>query len=554
MIRCCGKNTADVERQFREMRFPMWVLPVRAFLEMAAGPLACHQQLLAEGRLVQWTLGMFVLFVSHQWVGRRHCDPNGEQMAILRSFLRAVIDGTTKVQSGLIQFLIFQRMASLSPQDRQKIANGYIWLDWASIPQLTMRVGDEPSMEQEVQNAIESIPAYADASDMFMVLCPPVRHVDTMEMCSRETWERRGWCRLEMAAAVFSETQKPLVMISSASSAFLMFVDEYLHTPPGKGQFTEDSDRSKLLPVMEGILDKHLEVLWSTPSQIVKARLITALRGQLLSGLGSQEPLEIKMEQFLKDFRFDSPTSSGDAGFGPVHCAAAAGNLTVLRELVAARADVNHKITRDIPELRFVKGSTPLLDASRTNGDVKVIECLMELRADVNAKGALGHGPIEYSLTGGNLELMKFWLDFGMDMEHSSFIGDRPLIGTALLGESEGMKLLLERRADINSVTIFGNNSLMTAVLAGRTECCRLLLEHGADARGKCWPHGFQGEAVSSLMRFMSLWLAKTGPVHAFLQMRGRSPLEVAYTLGFTDIANLLEQSAVQDTPDTSSL
>lgn len=37
---------------------------------------------------------------------------------------------------------------------------------------------------------------------------------------------------------------------------------------------------------------------------------------------------------FLRRFRFASPRDRDGGGFGPVHCAAVAGNLEVLRQLV----------------------------------------------------------------------------------------------------------------------------------------------------------------------------------------------------------------------------
>ena len=69
----------------------------------------------------------------------------------------------------------------------QNLEEGYVWLDWFSIPQLTMRKsGEETDMEVRVQHAIWSIPAYVDAANIFLVLCPPAQHVDTKEPCSAQ--------------------------------------------------------------------------------------------------------------------------------------------------------------------------------------------------------------------------------------------------------------------------------------------------------------------------------------------------------------------------------
>ena len=60
MFQCCsaGMDEGAEIMAPRGMQFPMWVVSIRSFLEMASGPPKCHQQLMAEGKLVQWTVGM----------------------------------------------------------------------------------------------------------------------------------------------------------------------------------------------------------------------------------------------------------------------------------------------------------------------------------------------------------------------------------------------------------------------------------------------------------------------------------------------------------------
>lgn len=81
---------------------------------------------------------MFCLFLSHQWLGDRHCDPDGRQMDTLRSFLQRVICGSSKVHGDLIGFIGFEQVSTLSADECKDIQNGFLWIDWASIPQLAM--------------------------------------------------------------------------------------------------------------------------------------------------------------------------------------------------------------------------------------------------------------------------------------------------------------------------------------------------------------------------------------------------------------------------------
>ena len=45
--------------------------------------------------------------------------------------------------------------------------------------------------------AVNSIPAYARASSLMLVLTPFIRHKDRGNICSFQSWRKRGWCRLE---------------------------------------------------------------------------------------------------------------------------------------------------------------------------------------------------------------------------------------------------------------------------------------------------------------------------------------------------------------------
>ena len=47
--------------------------------------------------------------------------------------------------------------------------------------------------------AVNSIPAYARASSLMLVLTPFIRHKDRKNICSFQSWRKRGWCRLEGA-------------------------------------------------------------------------------------------------------------------------------------------------------------------------------------------------------------------------------------------------------------------------------------------------------------------------------------------------------------------
>ena len=91
----------------------------------------------------------------------------------------------------------------------------YVWFDFMSIPQVGARgtaadIADRVNLSQSEQkaaqiltNAVESIPAYIERTSLLLVIVPVCTHLDRREACSFATWRCRGWCRLELQAALF---------------------------------------------------------------------------------------------------------------------------------------------------------------------------------------------------------------------------------------------------------------------------------------------------------------------------------------------------------------
>ena len=60
----------------------MWVVPVKEVLKMA-GRLPRHQELKQQRLLsLRESVDAWVIFVSHQWLGRSHPDPKGDQLKV----------------------------------------------------------------------------------------------------------------------------------------------------------------------------------------------------------------------------------------------------------------------------------------------------------------------------------------------------------------------------------------------------------------------------------------------------------------------------------------
>lgn len=226
--------------------------------------------------LCRWQPGMYIVFVSHEWLGRAHPDPSGYQLQTLRSLLRKIIEGSVAVEADIYS-IVNGKQDKLSRSEQSQLANGYIWLDWFSVPQLQSQANRPDTFSTNFNNAILSIPTYVQRSDLFCILGPNAIHHDLGYTCDLQSWGKRGWCRVEMLAAVLAKKRVRLIVVRSAGYAYLTSSCDYLSRLPGKGSaFSCDEDRVKLYPVVKELTDGAIQCYKS--SDITTCRIWIALQ------------------------------------------------------------------------------------------------------------------------------------------------------------------------------------------------------------------------------------------------------------------------------------
>ena len=202
---CCKSQTAEVSNYkgiqslvFESSRtgYPMYVMRVSDALQL--NEVIDHQELLVQGKIVVYSEGMHVIFVSHQWLGSAHPDKDFQQFKVLQELLRNLLNGM-KVFLCFSMPFFGRTEALLTPEICRSLKDAYIWYDFFSVPQVTSkRASDNTLMDLEA--AVGSIPAYVNLSKYFFALVPPTTHADHGHICNHFSWSKRGWCRVEMAA------------------------------------------------------------------------------------------------------------------------------------------------------------------------------------------------------------------------------------------------------------------------------------------------------------------------------------------------------------------
>lgn len=119
-------------------------------------------------------------------------------------------------------------------------------------------------------------------------------------------------------------------------------------------------------------------------------------------------------------------------------------------------------------------------------GDVATARNMIDAHPEwVNARNKLGKTPLHQSLTGGTNRIIELLLDRRADVNAQDNTGLTPLHVAAWWSITERAGILLDRGADINSRDKFGDTPLHTAAMNGRGKMCKFLVERGADLHAK---------------------------------------------------------------------
>ena len=111
---------------------------------------------------------------------------------LLQALLRKAIAGELDVfPHWTVQLLFGSYLRIPAAVMQRELRNGYIWIDYASVPQL--------DKEQQAL-AIASLASYVGDSNFFICLAGPWTHADNGTVRDVRTWGDRGWCRLENLA------------------------------------------------------------------------------------------------------------------------------------------------------------------------------------------------------------------------------------------------------------------------------------------------------------------------------------------------------------------
>ena len=125
-------SISKVAPDSKVMRHPCWLLPIKAAIEVLGrpGPLPSHEQLQAEGLLVEWRRGMRFIFFSHTWLSRNHPDPSGVKKQLIHDLCVGIVKGSAYVRPYFVAAITGSEKGFAGKQLQDGFKDGYLWLDY----------------------------------------------------------------------------------------------------------------------------------------------------------------------------------------------------------------------------------------------------------------------------------------------------------------------------------------------------------------------------------------------------------------------------------------
>ena len=451
---------------------PRYVVSMETVLHMTS--LRVHEDLMADGLLHIFREGKryAAIFVSHQWAGNGHPDPDFEQFQVLQSFLSKLISRQISSISGNILAELYLDKPKIPAKELQSFELS-VWYDWFSVPQ-----AKEAVVERTL--AIQSIPRYVETCHYFVMLCPLVKHQQEGTIMGKRSYVSRGWCRLELAARILSERESAhsTIEVHTSNHQVCSPIGDWILKAVGEGSFSVSQDLHHCAEVVTGMIDRKLEhflkkddlhsfrVLFNLRSVIYRS-LPAVPSATVVPGFQSSEtdPAKHSLELFLHQNGLTSVCDPCPNGWTPLCYAVLGGSPLLVSALLEARANPHDCLKKTKATLLPNVAGITVLQACiylRHNEAAKV---LISFKANVNAKDINGAEAIHWASSSNNVDAIGLLCSLGSSPIKAVSTGHLPFAIASATDSLETLRELLPRttresvRSGLHSVFFFGGTS-----------------------------------------------------------------------------------------------
>jgi ankyrin repeat protein len=596
------------------IRYDMWLISLETMLMLYGSEgkgrvMEVHQKLKTRSFLTRWQdvpSDSEIIFVSHEWLSWAHPDPEGTQLRVLCRVLERLKEGELDTEMDPFHTLIFKHKFTTKGKDWEAmLKRTYLWVDWFSMPQPGAEKEDEIGKEAmetliaEGSRAIRSIPAYVERSDFIMILVPGCHHSDRKVPTCYRTWRRRGWCLLELYAAVMARdsSNPPLLVRSERGTPSWMSPLEVMKLSIGLADFTccqrnhvittetqkiTSGGKVKKIPcdkpiaggILEQLINAKINHLYNAEGDLVMARLHYVFKHLWMRGLKEKKTFvtdknKSAVEKFKKKLRWKDDEKWFDCGgVGVLVYAVVSDEPHVVRELLQ---ELKQKFKGDEYTRRLksrirdegyialgIPGGTTTLMAAMMTASHDIVSVLLECGANIESVDVMGNDAFMYASTYGRPKNLQCWLQTvkDWDLNRQNTVLGGCALGLALyMGSNklETVKVLLNAGARLDYRT-FGGGTVLTAAVENEDsdpDIIRLILEKLkslSDSKSFISVVNYQRKPATLKWKsiyFIAKVLYRTGVSESGLMaslaiVTGTTPLNLAVVRGDVEIVKLL--------------
>ena len=396
----------------------------------------------------------------------------------------------------------------------------------------------------------------------FFVLAPVIENTDLGAVFTEVSWAERGWCLVERLCRELSEEAACIVIQSQTQLTVVSSVMHYgsMARGPGECNFTLESDKSKLGPVLQKALHEKLLMLLRA-RDLGGYRVLLNLQPVLLRGFmvqpnyclfqdeaaepSSSDPASHAVAEFLFQNGFESVSDIDGSGWSPLHYAALRGEPLLIQGLLEQRADPGCKTRKANPNHGTTVAGVEALDICLSHRNNEAGRLLMLAKASPHSRWGLAS-----ACMGDNAEGVRMLCEAGCSPLARDRFGNSMTSIACMFGSLAAFEELAARidseALDPLTLSCALDDSM---ILRGHGALAQRLIELRADVNAQRQAVPPLSSGLGMAVSIMSLLhrLGKVTPLTAScFHWEGRTPLMSAIMSGQHDGAAVLIAARAQ--------
>jgi len=571
-----------------EEKLEMFVIRLHVLLKLYGAQRHPHldsfENLKKSGRLEEYRYipgDVTMIYISHEWVGTDHPDPDGTQMYHLTYMLERLKEGKiSRTDMDAFHSLVYKHNVTTTADDWKRILNSektYIWYDGFCVPR------------SRREDGFLSIPSYIRRCDFMIILAPGCTHFDRidprtkkkMNLCYR-TYRIRARCVFELFCAFLTtrggEKARPALLVRSGTGTpnWISALEcQKLAVGTSSFECCEENHttikqcrRPLCLAILDRLIEERVHSLFQSKNH-AEARFSLCLRNYWCRGLIDESLCKswTTLNDFKIALRWENSYETewvDREGFPLLGYASSTDCTELVRKVLLKLNEISYEtirfsyIHRRIPgqgvvSLGIMGGMTSLMNAMiASNQDI--VSLLLECGADPFHTTVSGDDALMFASIFGRTDNVKFWLDRfpDWDLERRNKVTGSTVLSHAVFFGPRRLELvneLLNRGESLNYRTDTGG-SIITALCECEDGCPELLQYVLSQLEARNLKHQinyqyrgqtFKWRNIHRLARFLTRYkLTDLGLMTALAQECGSTPLHFAVRRGDVDVVNIL--------------